>query len=97
VRLPRLPVEAVWWPPWTVTAPWRPRVVRGTDEWHNCSYGLVVPLSGAVIVYRMRYARDGEEHLHAWTRAHGWDGLFVAGCSVCVEILADHNETHEAP
>jgi hypothetical protein len=81
----------MWWSPWTISRPWLPRGIRGSDEWHNLSWGVNVPPFGMFIVFRMRYARDEiHEHLNLWTRNEGWEGLYVIGCQICSEIYSDH-------
>lgn len=85
---PRWPLSLSYWAPWTITRFWLPRWIRGSDEWHNYSYGLVLPF-GAFIVFRVRYRRtEGAEHLNAYHRAFGWDGIRVMGCAICDEIHA---------
>jgi hypothetical protein len=93
---PRWPLSIMWWSPWTITRPWLPRWIRGSDEWHNRSWGLIVPPFGGLLVFRMRYARrDGTEHLWAWSKLDGWSGLKVLGCSICTEVQASFHEYHE--
>lgn len=87
---PRWPLDAAWWSPWTITRPWLPRLIRGCDEWHNPSLGVIVPPFGGLVVWRLRYRRDEEsEHMNLWTRNEGWEGLIVADCPFCQELLAE--------
>jgi hypothetical protein len=90
---PRFPLDVMWWTPWTITDPWRPRVFRGCDEWHNKSWALIVPPLGGFVFFRMRYARDHvSEHLNLWTRNEGWEGLYVVGCDICAEVYTTHSD-----
>lgn len=90
LKPPPRPVEFSYWTPWTLTRPWLPRWIRGSDEWHNLSWGLVIPPFGAFIFFRLRYARsEGTEHLWTWSRMFGWEGIRVMGCALRDEIAAD--------
>ena len=39
----------MYWPPWTVSDPWMPRMKRGGDEWCNPSVQVILPFAGAFI------------------------------------------------
>ena len=80
----------LWWSPRLVTQPWRPRVFRGCDEWHNPSWAIVLPFLGCFIVFVGReFGRPvGGEHLWAFVDG-GWEGEFVDDCAICGEIKAD--------
>jgi hypothetical protein len=94
---PSWPVSATWWAPWTVTRPWLPRWLRSCDERHNPSFGVVFPMLGAVVVWRMRYRRDDDaEHLMSWHIWSGWEGLYVADCPICAEVLQDSGHPYDS-
>ena len=47
-----------WHPPWRVTDWWRPRAFRGSDEYDNPSFSVVVPpLGWFVMFYRRKVTR----------------------------------------
>jgi hypothetical protein len=86
---PRWRFSAAWWEPWTITDWWRPQILRSCDEWHNPSFGLIIPPFGGIVFWRMHYARVEEElHLYGWSVGE-WEGLHVAGCDFCDEIVND--------
>lgn len=67
-----------WWP-WGVTRPWLPRVFRGSDEWHNKSVAIVLPLLGCIIFFwEHKFSRYGLPHDER--------NLTVDGCQMCIEI-----------
>lgn len=97
--------DVMWCWPWDLTRPWLPRWIRGTDEWHNASGGIIIPFVGAVIVYRMRYRRDDPAQ-HIWAvqrvelgvgRALRWEGLRVRECAFCDEIVKEALEHFQMP
>lgn len=87
----------MYWPPYGVTQPWKPRMIRGGDEWHNKSTGIILPFIGGFIFFWERdFSREGEEHLHSCTREK-WGyveyfGRIVPDCEICTEIKAAFDE-----
>lgn len=85
--------DFMWWRPWNITQPWRPRAFRGSDEWHNPSWCVIVPFLGAFIVFRLDYERtEGGEHLHAYYRDEGWQGVMHIDCEICHQLIVDVND-----
>ena len=82
-------------PPWWVTRwGWRwPLWYRGTDEFHNPSITLIVPMVGLFVVFPGRLNRSGGEHVFGY----GPEGLFgavVEGCDLCDEIVAEYHAVY---
>lgn len=100
---PRWRWDIHWCWPTQLTRPWLPRPIRGTDEWHNRSFGII--FIGGVIVYRMRYRRDDDAQ-HVWAvqrvvvgtgKALRWEGIRVRQCRYCDEIVAEALEHFNLP
>lgn len=81
----------MYWYPWGVSNPFMPSVSRGTDEHHNKSIIVVVPLLGAFIFFWERsFQRSGPEHIWA-IGPDGEEGLFVIDCDICREIRSNYS------
>lgn len=67
----------VYWAPRKVTQPWKPRVFRGGDEWHNASVAVILPFVGGFIFFwERKFSVEGEDHFER----------MVPGCKVCAEL-----------
>jgi hypothetical protein len=47
----------MWWAPWGITDPWRPRLLRGGDEWCNDSVAAGLPFTGLLAISWRRRLR----------------------------------------
>lgn len=87
----------MWWAPWHVTEPWKPRYFHGGDEWHNPSHAVVLPFLGCFIwFYGKGFNRDGEAHLYYIRRTRSGhiaesEGVIHPHCPECREFLYGKN------
>lgn len=76
----------MYWAPWGVTEPWKPRGWKGCDEHHNTAVSVVLPFLGAFHWFYGPFDPSGEEHLSGYSPEEGWTGRDVEGCRICQEV-----------
>lgn len=85
VRFGRL----MYWPPWTVSDPWRPHVELTGDEHCNPSLLTVVPFAGAVIVfYGRRWRTEADGPCERCIAEHAAEGYQHDGNGMWTKITA---------
>lgn len=85
VRVGRL----MYWPPWTVSRPWRPHIELTGDEHCNPSLLTVIPLLGAVIVfYGRRWRTEADGPCDRCIAEQAAEGYQHAGNGVWTKITA---------
>jgi hypothetical protein len=81
--------RVMYWPPWTVSRPWRPSIELTGDEHCNPSLLTVIPLLGAVIVfYGRRWRTETDGPCDRCIAEHAAEGYQHDGNGVWTKITA---------
>lgn len=80
----------MYWAPWGVTDPWKPRWWKGCDEYHNLAVSVILPFAGAFHWFYGPFEDQKlDPHLYGYDPEEGFLGREVSGCKICISIKND--------